>query len=347
MNKSELFNLLDQVQEDKATPIEKRHDRVLIFDGLNLFFRNFATMNMVNNDGVHIGGLGGFLRSLGAMVKKIQPTSVYIVFDGQGSSANRKNLISEYKGTRNLKRLTNWTAFDNYEEEHDSKIDQIVRVIQYLKLLPIKVTIMDKVEADDVIAVLTQKLSTQYDSNCYIISSDKDFLQLLNPKVVVYRPMEKVFYTTDILTNKFNGILPSNFIIYKTLMGDVSDNVKGIKGLGEKKLFKFFPELKTQPLTMQDIFDISGEKMKEHVVYARIYQEQDRLLTQYKVMDLSKPMISEKGIEKVENLITEDLPELNAEVFLSLYNQDQLGGMIRNPEKWLSEIFLKFPTYEV
>ena len=51
---------------------------------LNLFFRNFAMMNMVNPDGVHIGGLGGFFRSLGAMIRQTQPTSVYVVFDGAG-----------------------------------------------------------------------------------------------------------------------------------------------------------------------------------------------------------------------------------------------------------------------
>ena len=60
MKHKELFNLLDNIQEDQEIPTQNRHDRVLILDGLNLFFRNFAMMNMVNPDGVHIGGLGGF-----------------------------------------------------------------------------------------------------------------------------------------------------------------------------------------------------------------------------------------------------------------------------------------------
>ena len=207
MKHKELFSLLDSVQEDQEETVQKKHDRVLILDGLNLFFRNFAMMNMVNPDGVHIGGLGGFFRSLGAMIRQTNPTSVYVVFDGAGSTTNRKNLLSEYKGTRNLQRVTNWEAFDNIEEEHDSKIDQIVRIIQYLKLLPVKTTILDKVEADDIIAVLAEKLVEKHNSTCFIVSSDKDFLQLVTDKIIVYRPMEKEYYTPKTVEEKF-GLKP-------------------------------------------------------------------------------------------------------------------------------------------
>ena len=234
MKHKELFKLLDTVQEQGEETPPKKHDRVLILDGLNLFFRNFAMMNMVNPDGVHIGGLGGFFRSLGAMIRQTNPTSVYVVFDGAGSTVNRKNLLSEYKGTRNLSRITNWEAFDNIEEEHDSKIDQIVRIIQYLKLLPVKTTILDKVEADDIIAVLAEKLVEKHNSTCFIVSSDKDFLQLVTDKIIVYRPMEKLYYTPKVVEEKF-GLLPSNFILYKTLLGDSSDNIQGIKGFGCKR----------------------------------------------------------------------------------------------------------------
>ena len=129
MKQKELFKLLDNIEENGSNIVKS--ERVLLIDGLNLFFRNFAMLNMVNPDGVHVGGLGGFLRSLGALIKQTQPTSVYVVFDGAGSSTNRKNLLPEYKQDRNLQRITNWDAFDNLEEEHDSKVAQIVRLIQY------------------------------------------------------------------------------------------------------------------------------------------------------------------------------------------------------------------------
>ena len=87
MKQKELFKLLDGIQEQGEETVQG--ERILFIDGLNLFFRNFAVMNMVNPDGVHIGGLGGFFRSLGAMIRQIDPTQVYVVFDGAGSANNR------------------------------------------------------------------------------------------------------------------------------------------------------------------------------------------------------------------------------------------------------------------
>jgi len=117
MKHKDLFKLLDEVQEQREEPTLKKHDKVLVIDGLNLFFRNFAMLNMVNPDGVHIGGLGGFLRSLGALINQTQPTSVYVVFDGAGSSTNRKNLLHRILHKQML------VGFDllklpNYEEIH-------------------------------------------------------------------------------------------------------------------------------------------------------------------------------------------------------------------------------------
>tara|TARA_Y100000592_G_scaffold93353_1_gene156399 strand:+ start:220 stop:1260 length:1041 start_codon:yes stop_codon:yes gene_type:complete len=345
MKHKELFKLLDDIQEQGEEPTQKRHDKVLLIDGLNLFFRNFAMLNMVNPDGVHIGGLGGFLRSLGALIKQTQPTSVYVVFDGAGSATNRKNLLQEYKSGRNLQRITNWEVFEDLNEEHDSKVDQIVRLIQYLKLLPIKTTIIDKVEADDVIAVLSDKLVEKHNSTVFIVSSDKDFVQLVSDKIILYRPMEKEYYTDKTVFEKF-GVLSQNFILYKTLLGDNSDKIPGVKGLGEKGIFKKFPELKTTPLTLEEIFNISARKFKEHVVYSRIVQDQERLKTSYKVMDLSTPMIDDLEKEYLDDLIEKDIPELNVNFFVSLYNEDKLGGMIRNLETWLKDIFLKFKGYK-
>ena len=345
MKQKELFALLDEVQEQGEETVLKKHDKVLLIDGLNLFFRNFAMMNMVNPDGVHIGGLGGFFRSLGAMIRQTQPTSVYVVFDGAGSTSNRKNLLSEYKGSRNLQRITNWDAFDSLEEEHDSKVDQIVRVIQYLKLLPVKTTIIDKVEADDIIAVLANKLVKKHNSTCFIVSSDKDFVQLVTDKIILYRPMEKEYYTPKVVKEKF-GVSPENFIIYKTLLGDNSDNIPGVKGLGIKGIFKKFPELQEKNLTLENIFEISTRKFKDHVVYSRILQDEDKLRTSFRVMDLGTPMIDEREKEYLDQLITDNFPDFNPEMFIQFYNEDKLGGMIRNLDIWLKDIFSQFKGYK-
>ena len=224
-----------EINEDKV------HDRVLLIDGLNLFFRNFAVINLMNESGSHVGGLGGFLRSLGTLINQIQPTSMYIIFDGMGSSTNRKNLHPEYKSGRNF-RITNWDMFQHLDDENEAKSDQIRRLIHYLECLPIKTVAIDKVEADDIIAYYSQYLPEKYNSKVYIVSNDKDFLQLINENVIVYRPTEKEFYNKNTIKNKF-GVLAENFILYKTLLGDSSDKVPGIKGLGEKGLTKKYPEL--------------------------------------------------------------------------------------------------------
>ena len=218
--KKDLLNLLDNIQE--AGEESPQYERYMLIDGLNLFFRNFSAINAVNPNGAHIGGLGGFFRSLGALIRQIQPTQVYMVFDGIGSSTNRKNIIPEYKSNRNINRITNWDAFDNIEEEDQSKIDQITRIIQYLKTLPIKTITLGKVEADDVIAYLSKTLPKGPNDRSFIVSSDKDYLQLIDNNTVVYRPMEKKYYTEQTVKDNFN-ISPHNFLLYKLLMGDSSD----------------------------------------------------------------------------------------------------------------------------
>ena len=339
MKQKELFKLLDNIQEQGEGTVVN-NERILLIDGLNLFFRNFAMMNMVNPDGVHIGGLGGFFRSLGALIRQIDPTQVYVVFDGAGSANNRKNIIPEYKSGRDLQRITNWDAFDDLEDEHDAKVDQMVRIIQYLKTLPVKTCSIDKVEADDIIAYFSKIIPKDPLDKVFIVSSDKDFIQLVNENVIVYRPMEKEYYTEQTVIDKYK-MSPKNFILHKTLLGDNSDKVKGVKGLGEKGLYKKFPELMEKDMTMDDIYDICEAKFKEHVVYARVIQGFDQLEKNYKIMDLDNPMISEDDKKYLNGVVNSEIPPYIPEQFVAFYNQDKLGGMIRNVEFWEKEIFEK------
>ena len=338
MKKKDLLKLLDNLDEQGEETVEGQ--RILMIDGLNLFFRNFAMLNMVNPDGVHVGGLGGFFRSLGALIRQIDPTSVYVVFDGAGSANNRKNLLPEYKSGRNLQRITNWEVFDSHDDEDDAKVDQIIRIIQYLKTLPVKTVSLDKVEADDIIAHLCTVLPEQEKDKVFIVSSDKDFLQLVNKNIIVYRPMEKEFYTEEVVKEKFN-MSPSNFIIYKTLMGDNSDKVKGVKGLGEKKLYKLFPELQEKDLTLDDVYNICEGKFKEHVIYARIIQDSDALEKNYRIMDLSNPMLDENDKSYLNQVVKSKELNYIPDQFIAFYNEDKLGGMIRNLEFWIKDVFEK------
>jgi DNA polymerase-1 len=335
--KKDLLNLLNTIQEDNAEI--PQNERYMLIDGLNLFFRNFSAINTINSNGNHIGGLGGFFRSLGALIRQIQPTQVVIVFDGVGSSNNRKNIIPEYKSGRNITRVTKHELFDDIEEEDESKYNQIVRIIQYLKTLPVKVITLGKVEADDVIAYMSDKLVKSADDRVFIVSSDKDYLQLISQQVIVYRPIEREYYTEATVRDKFK-LDPHNFILYKSLMGDSSDALPGIKGLGEKKLFKLFPELSTQDLTFEDILEISEKRMTENVIYARILQDVELLEKKYQIMDLSNPMMTDDDKTYVDEFIKHtDLPFFPKQ-FLEMYEEDQIGGLIRNPEYWC-KIFSK------
>ena len=336
MKQKELFKLLDNITEDGKTI--QTGERVLLIDGLNLFFRNFAMLNMVNPSGVHIGGLGGFFRSLGALIRQINPTQVYVVFDGAGSANNRKNLIPEYKSGRDLQRITNWEAFDDLDDEHDAKVDQMVRIIQYLKALPVKTVSIDKVEADDIIAYLSEVIPQGPKDKAFIVSSDKDFIQLVSEKVIVYRPIEKEYHTKETVVEKFQ-ITPENFILYKTLLGDNSDKIKGVKGLGKKGLFKKFPELIERNLVWDDILDICEKKMKDHVVYARVIHGQEELETNYKVMDLSNPMLSSNDKNYLNEVVKSKEIHYHPDEFIAMYNEDQLGGLIRSVEFWIKDVF--------
>ena len=343
MKQKELFKLLDGIQEQGEETVQS--ERILFIDGLNLFFRNFAVMNMVNPDGVHIGGLGGFFRSLGAMIRQIDPTQVYVVFDGAGSANNRKNINPLYKSGRDLQRITNWDAFDDKQDEDDSKVDQMIRVIQYLKTLPVKTVSIDKVEADDIISYLSGVVIKDPKDKAFIVSSDKDFIQLVSDNVIVYRPMEKEYYTEQTVIDKYK-MSPKNFILHKTLLGDNSDKIKGIKGLGEKGLYKKFPELMERDMDLQDIFSICEAKFKDHVVYARVLQNMDEMENNYKIMNLENPMLSNKEKEYLDKLVSSDVPPYIPEQFLAFYNQDKLGGMIRNVEFWVKDIFEKLVIKE-
>lgn len=338
MKKNELFKLLDNVVEENEIISSKKYDRVLLIDGLNLFFRNFAMMNIVNPQGIHVGGLGGFIRSLGSLINQIQPTSVFVVFDGVGSSTNRKNLLPEYKSGRNLTRITNWEVFENLEDEDDAKINQIVRLAHYLKCLPVKTVAIDKAEADDIIAYYSHYLPQAYGSKVFIVSSDKDFVQLVNDDVIVYRPIEKEYYTKDTVKEKF-GVLAENFTLYKMLIGDNSDKVAGVKGLGAKGIFKKFPELSTDILTLDDLFELAERKHKEHVIYARVAFERDRLEQNYKIMDLKNPLLDKMDKEFLQEFAEADNLTLNSETFLRFYHDDGLGHLIKNVDFWVKDTF--------
>lgn len=322
----DILNLLDKVQEGGI----EREEKVLLIDGLNLFFRNFSAINAMNPEGTHIGGLGGFLNSLGRMMINHRPTEVYIFFDGAESTNRKKRILPEYKKGRGTHRITNKFIFRSADEEHEAKLGQLRRLIEYLKFLPVKTAIINGIEADDAISYLAGKLNKK----CIIVSSDKDFLQVVSDRITVYRPIQKMFYTPEKIKEVY-GLLPENFIIFKTLTGDKSDNVEGVKGIGPKGVTKLFPELLTKVLNIDDLIDICAEKMQQKPLYSKIILMEADLRKQHKVMDLLNPMMHDSHKDHLDEIIKEDFPEKNEEMICSFAKKDYIDILVRDVRKWL------------
>ena len=265
-----IFDLLDSVQKPDNLNVSSR---VLIVDGLNLYLRAFAVNGALNDNGVPVGGLTGFLRSLAYAIREVNPTRVIIVYDGAGGSQRRRKLCPDYKSNRKPgKRITRWDAFKNATEEKEAMKIQFSRLIEYLDFLPINVISIDRIEADDTIAYITNELVKE---EVVIMSADQDFLQLVDDRVTVWSPIKKKFYTPELVMKDY-GVPAHNFLMYKVLMCDKSDNLEGVKGLGPKKLPKIVPDLLSQN-TLDLDFILEHASKGEEPMHKKIVESEDQL----------------------------------------------------------------------
>ena len=180
----------------------KPNDSVLLIDGLNTFIRVFSAIPTTNEDGIHIGGIVGFLRSIGYTINMVRPTRVIIVFDGKGGSNRRRKIFPEYKMGRKMSvRLNRTTGVSlTREDEHKMMIAQLNRVIEYLECLPLTITNVENVEADDVIGYCAKHL---FKDKVTIMSTDKDFLQLVDNRIQIYSPTKKLMYDEERIKNEY------------------------------------------------------------------------------------------------------------------------------------------------
>jgi DNA polymerase-1 len=329
------FDLISSIQPDKRTQLNS----VLIIDGLNAFLRSFTMINHINPDGHHIGGLTGFLKSIGYAIKMLNPTKVVIVFDGVGGSNARRNLFPDYKANRNANRMTNYSIFQSKEEESESINNQMQRLILYLKCLPVSVVSIEGLEADDIIGYLTHKLENFSETQeINIMSADQDFLQLVSTKTSVYSPTKKrIFKPKDVLTEY--GVSATNYINYKILLGDKSDNVPGVSGLGPIKLVKLFPELTGEnKVTLESMIEKSAELINENKLYLSVVERRHQLFINQQLMNLEGDFLSPDNRLLVKQAFSESY-ELNKYLFHQIYVNDRLGESIPNVDNWLTEVF--------
>ena len=279
----------------------------------------------------------GFLRSLGYVTRIFDPTRVIVVWDGQGGAGNRKNINPNYKAQRATARITHWGLYDTREEEQEALIGQLYRVQDYLECLPLQQIGIEKLEADDVMAYIAKRAS-KAGKKVTIVSSDKDFLQLIDGNIEVYAPVKKKTYTKDNVMEEI-GVLPENYNIVKALLGDNSDNLPGVKGLGIKTILSEWKSITYDPLaSLQDVWDHCETQLdvkKPKKIFAKILHEFDKVTTNFELMDLHKQLLDEKEQQYVEEVIREDIPDLQSGAFLHLLDQDKIEGITKNTEGWL------------
>jgi DNA polymerase-1 len=339
--KSNHSPLLEKLQ---PRPPRKLNDHILLVDALNTFIRSFATVNYINPQGNHIGGLAGFLKSLAYMVRVHEPTRVVVVFDGRGSTVNRKNIDPSYKAQRSLTRITNWEIYEDKDAERESMSTQIERLVEYLQCLPVQMVSVDKVEADDIIALIA-KIYSQNSKKATIVSSDKDFLQLVDSNIEVYSPIKKKLYTESLVIEEFKTT-PSNFLIGKAILGDQSDNLPGVTRVGAKTLHKLFPNLSTVNLTLEDVFRECEGKYETNKGYLAILNQKDRVETNYELMNLLTPNVPDYEIETIRELLTGSNTTLNTMAFEMLYESDNMNASVsQNITSWL-EVFRNLTTFK-
>lgn len=327
-------DIKDLLNKIEKKPPRKRNDHVLIVDSMNTFIRSFSMIKAMNPKGHHIGGLIGFMKSLGYLVRTIDPTRVICVFDGKGSSINRRNMNSNYKANRDNIKVTNWGMYDTREEERKSMAAQMSRLFDYLECLPVDLISLEKVEADDIISFVAQGLAGT-GRKATIVSSDKDFLQIVKPGIEVYAPIKKKTFTHENIIEEIK-VNPINYLLTKALLGDNSDNLRGIKGLGIKTLIKEYPELKTpKQIDLEFIYERAEEKLEDKKIFARMVHDWDLVETNYKIMNLQESQLDQNEKTHIMDVMKGPTTTLNAGTFLYYLEKDEIEGITKNTESWL------------
>ena len=267
--------------------------RVLIIDQLNLFFRNYIVNPSLSANGIPIGGLRGCIQSIQKIARESKPDVIVVCWDGEGGSKKRKILKKDYKAGRSPIRLNRDIRNMSEEEELLNKVWQQTRLVDYYNLTPIIQFMFKSTEADDIIAFISQMKELD-GAEKIIVSSDKDFFQLLDKKTIQYRPTQKQILNENSLLEQFN-VHPMNFALARAMEGDKSDNIEGIEGLGMKTIAKRFPMLsESRSVTIKELLDHCSEMQKESKVkaYQKVLENEDILRRNYQMMQLYTPILS-------------------------------------------------------
>lgn len=322
------------------------NSRVLISDGLNNFLRSYCVVPSMDDDGNHIGGMVGFLKSLGATIRQFKPTRCIIVFDGKGGSQRRRKIYPQYKANRKpVVRLNRAYDLTTDEQEKENMKWQLVELVQLLECLPVTILALDNVEADDVIAYLSQLITADGGSSI-IYSTDKDFLQLASPTVKIYNPVKKKTFDEQVILEDY-GIHPKHFHFFRALNGDKSDNIDGVKGVGEITLKKYLPEISDPAVDIS--FDMIYQKYhtqkKIPKMIQNILDNKEIVDRNLELMNLHEGIMSVDARMKVANKYQEHAVKLQKHLLTQRLIQSKLWNAFPNYDVWINQNFVPLTRF--
>lgn len=319
--------------------LKDRDSRVLIIDGLNMWIRTWSAIPVLSSSGAHVGAVAGYLKSIGSIIRQFNPTRCIIAFDGKGGSLRRRQVFPEYKSNRTPKIEGFKKEFSSVEEERESMKMQVRRTIEYLQHLPISFVKLDHIEADDTIANIAKQYYDD-DTEIVIVSTDRDFLQLINGKISVWNPIRKIHYTPEQIKEEY-GLIPENYLLYRILTGDNSDNIPGVSGLGLKTLLKEYP-LANERVTLEEFLDLTvrkNEEKKPKKFVQSILENRERIALNSKLMQLGDVDISLHSKNEIRDILDDRIPKLNKPEILKMMYSDGLNAGNWNIENWISNTF--------
>jgi len=298
----------------------------LIVDGLNIFTRHFVANPSVSENGESIGGIVGTLNSLSSLSERFKPGRIVVVWEG-GGSIRKRAIYSEYKKGRKPQRLNRYYEGEipDTVQNRNFQINTLISIMSKLSLLQVYV---EDCEADDVIGYLCKyKLS---DWKKVIVSSDKDFYQLLDRNTLIFSPTWKKFVSFKEVEDKFK-IAAENFCLAKSVCGDASDNIDGVRGVGFKVLAKRFPFLSSRKnITISDILSEctrqieSGSKVK---IYKSILESEDVIKRNIKLIRLDTNNLAAFQIQKIENSIDTFMPTRNKIDMIKILREQSIDNI--------------------
>ncbi len=267
--------------------------RILLFDGNNQAFRTFIMGDFRTLDGLGTTVLFGILSMTMTCLEKFD-TPYFIYTWDFGKSARRKSIDPSYKSNRGLYK----------NDEHQQKMNdfhvqmKLTRI--FFKWFKIPQVASFGIEADDWIAVLANYMleaNVLDDAEIIIVSADKDMFQLISKNVKVYNPVQKVLYDEAAIIKRF-GLTPRQYLLSRVLVGDPSDHIKGIKGVGYKTSLAIAKQCKT----LEDIFAVAKAEYSNKVVGKRILASEEVIHRNLKLMELPNGKRCVETFEKNENI---------------------------------------------